>query len=227
MHSFRLLLLGLSLCLILRVSGQARPLIASDFGGKPWIAPPESVDMEGSPFFNDKYTKATVLMKNNQYIENLSVRLNLLENKLYYLDEKGNEMESVMPVNKIIFTESNSPLKGVIFSNGFIPGGSITSNTFLQVLDTGKVWLLQQYALSISDYKPYGTNMTVKKVNTKNAFYVGTPSGALFNLGKEDEVVQALSNKREQVTQYIRSNQLRFKKPEDYKVIVRYYNSLF
>ncbi len=205
----------------------AKPLIASDFGGKPWIAPPESVDMEGSPFFNDKYTKATVLMKNNQFIENLPVKLNLLENKLFYLDEKGVEMESVMPVNKIIFTEVGSPLNGIIFSNGFMPGGQITSNTFLQVLDTGKVWLLQHHLLSISDYKPYGTNMTIKKVNTKVSYFVGTPSGALFGLGKEDVVVQALSNRKEQVSKFIQSNKLKFKNADDYRTLVRYYNALF
>lgn len=204
----------------------AKPLIVSDFGGKPWIAPPESVDVEGTPFFNEKYTKATVLMKNNQFIENLPVKLNLLENKLFYLDEKGVEMESVMPVNKIIFTEVGSPLNGIIFSNGFIPGGQIAGNTFLQVLDTGKVWLLQHYLLSVSDYKPYGTNMTIKKVNTKTSYYVGTPSGALFGLGKEDAVLQALSNRKEQVSKFIQINKLKFKNADDYRTVVRYYNSL-
>jgi hypothetical protein len=70
------------------------------------------------------------------------VRLNLQDNKLYYMIGPDEEMEVSMAVKQIIFAAQEGNKNLATFTIGFPPVGKLTKDNFYQVLVTGKVSLL-------------------------------------------------------------------------------------
>ena len=62
----------------------------------------------GTPFFNDQWMKARLFDDNGESYASHSVRLNLLDNDVSFLDADRTEMVTTIPVKKIRLTDTTT-----------------------------------------------------------------------------------------------------------------------
>ncbi len=62
--------------------------------------------VEGSIFIPADFTSSTILIKNNKKpINSVKARINVVDHTLHYLDDKGNEFFTRLPVEEIFFKD--------------------------------------------------------------------------------------------------------------------------
>ena len=190
-----------------------------DFNGKP-IMNNKVSETEGNYFVHENYEKAIMVLAGGKEIPDMKVKLDLKNNKVYYINEEGAEMEAVTKVKRIIFTD-----KGTVYENGFPAVNKQDAGTFYKVVVSGKasVLLLTQYLES--EYKEFNSATTTKRIDKVIEVYGASPN-VITRLSKEDDVMALLSDKKKDVYAYILKNNLKCKKQADFENVVKYYNSL-
>lgn len=183
--------------------------------------------VDGSPFIPDKFYKATVFLKDGKFYENQLVKLYLPENMVLFLGRNQKEMITTDPIFKVMYTDAEHDVLGMVFESGFEATGKLTSKTFYQVLETGKAKLLKHIIVDFMDQKGQPETLITRYYTQKNTYYISINKTAPVKLEKGKEgIIKLLSDKKNQIEKYISDNKLKCKSDEDWKLIVNYYNSL-
>jgi hypothetical protein len=141
----------------------------TDLKGEP-ITNKDSKLTEGSPFFNQDWFKGKVHTNDGKTFENLSLRINLLENQVHFLSDQQLEMIMKEDLRSVYLTDVS---KGSNFFFSRIGGSCGQSpKAWFQVLDTGTVWLLKQDSRSSMETKPYGSASTEEKIISSVRYYL-------------------------------------------------------
>ena len=95
--------------------------------------------------------------------------------------------------------------------------------------EEGKCLLLIHKNLRIQDVEPpklYQDAKPAKFIHLKDSFYLKTENSNAIKVKNLKDIISVLSDKREELRQFIRLNNLRIKDLSDLDKIVSYYNSL-
>ena len=196
-----------------------------DAHGRP-IRPQTTYKVEGSPYYPDNYSAARLSFANGKKNSAVKAKLNLYDNTILYINDKGVEMEVIVPILKIEFADSVNGGFNVVFQNGF-SGNSLKEKIYYQVLDSGKLTLLKQIAVNYRDFTPYGTAVITRQFEQKPAYFILNGS-SVNKIGKNGEnILEILADKKSEITNYISIHGLRLKYEADLVSVIRYYNSLF
>src|SRR5215208_3030005 len=68
------------------------PNILTIVGGTPFVNAKFAKVVSGSPYFYEDWLKGSVIMNGGKEYAGLSLKLDLVDNELHYLDAAGNEM---------------------------------------------------------------------------------------------------------------------------------------
>jgi hypothetical protein len=93
------------------------------------------------------------------------------------------------------------------------------------LLADGKASVFKQIKKQMNENKPYGSATIERSVQTSFQYY------ALYNesfiqVKKFKEIPDILSDKKDEVSKYIRANDLSGKTDDDYRAVFNYYNGL-
>jgi hypothetical protein len=179
--------------------------------------------VDGTPFFSDSWMNGKILLQNGSISRNLPLRLNLLENKVNYLNPKGQEMVITEPMRYLILTDS----AGVEYS--FLHGDQLTNDqdlqdVWFQVLVNSRISLCKQTKKAVRETKGYGSATAEQSIQTSDLFYVRNKND-FIHIKKWDDLLAALDDKRELVRQYSRQHHLNGRSQSDYIQLLAYYNS--
>lgn len=125
---------------------------------------------DGSPFFSDEWLKGKFYSSDGRVYDNLSLRIDLVENDIYYLNDQSQEMILKTPVRQIILSNI---LTSQTFT--FIKMDQLcqsNSKIWFQVLDSGKAWLLKTQLKKIIEHKPYGSSVTEENIISNVNYYL-------------------------------------------------------
>ena len=196
-----------------------------DAHGRP-IRPQTTYKVEGTPFYPDNYSAARLSFANGQKNSSAKAKLNLYDNTILFITDKGVEMEVIVPVLKIEFADTVHGGYNVVFQNGF-SGNNLKEEIFYQVLDSGKLTLLKQIVVNYRDFTPYGTAVITRTFEQKRAYFIINET-TVNKISKNGEnIPEILTDKKNEITTYISANNLRLKYETDLVSVIRYYNSLF
>lgn len=196
-----------------------------DAQGRP-IRPQTTYKVEGTPFYPDNYSAARLSFANGKKNSAVKAKLNLYDNTILYITDKGVEMEVIVPVLKIEFADSVNGGYNVVFQNRF-SGNILKEKIYYQVLDSGKITLLKQIAVNYRDFTPYGTAVITREFDQKPAYFILNES-TISIIGKNGEnIYEVLADRKKEITAYIVALNLRLKNEADLVSVTRYYNSLF
>lgn len=196
-----------------------------DAQGRP-IRPQTTYKVEGSPYYPDNYSAARLSFTNGKKNSAVKAKLNLYDNTILYMNDKGVEMEVIVPVLKIEFADSVYGGYNIVFKNGF-SGNNLKEKIYYQVLDSGKLTLLKHIAVNYRDFTPYGTAVITRQFEQKPAYFILIES-AVNKIGKNGEnILDILADKKNEINTYISTHNLRLKYEPDLVSVIRYYNSLF
>ncbi len=125
---------------------------------------------DGSPFFSDDWLKGKFIGSDGKLYDNLSLKLDLVENDIYFLNDQAKEMILKTPVKHLNLSNS---MTGQSFT--FIKTDLLCQSnpkTWFQVLDTGKAWLLKSQPKQVSELTTYGSAVTEEKIITGVYYYL-------------------------------------------------------
>src|SRR6266487_1918219 len=92
-----------------------RDVFSTPFEPKPYAG------IQGSPFLEDKWTiaKLKVTGNNNELIDSISIKLNIYDNKIHFLNNKGEEMQVALRIEEIKIIDSSSAWVNKTFLSNF------------------------------------------------------------------------------------------------------------
>lgn len=178
----------------------------------------------GSPYLSETWMKGALITPDSIEFSNLRLRLDLLENTVIYLDENNQEMSSVAPISTVSLRDT---LTGKVYLFEYSPyiKGAGTDKVWYQVLSSGKVKLYKQYFKHMFETKPYGSSITEESIKTEERYFV-LVNGQMTRIKKPKDVLDFVSDKRNELGSFIDSKKLSGKKETDFVSAIEYYNSL-
>ena len=179
----------------------------------------------GTPFFKEEWMKGTLVLDGGKAYADLWLRLNLMDNEINYKDAKGQEMVATSPVKYITLVDPAIGAKyDFVQGAQFGIGDKVLSKTFFQVLVNDKVSLVRQVVKRIHETPSYGTATAEQDIVNLDFYYVRMNGN--FIRFKWDDWQEIFKDKKDQLSQFIKTNHLKGKTEDDFTKLVKYYNTL-
>lgn len=180
--------------------------------------------VDGSPYFSDEWMKGTVTIDDINQFAGVYLKLDLYDNEVHYRDLKGNELVASTRIKKLTLFDSSAQL---VFD--FINGAYINTTDHLkgwyQLLADGKASMFKQIKKRMYEDKPYGSATVERSVHT-SFFYYALHNGRFIQVKKFKDLPDILGDKKHEVSEYIKTNNLSGKMDDDYRSVFDYYNGL-
>jgi hypothetical protein len=176
-------------------------------------------NVEGSPYLSDDFSIAEIYLKDTTAFR-MPLRYNIYADVMEYkVNDAIYMIDKPHLINKIVINGSNYV---------FIP--FIEKGGYFEILISGRCYLLQR---RIVKYKPAegpkpieGVSIPAKFVNEKDKFYIIVNSREYYEIINLKTLVTALSDKKESIDQYLKTQKIKNIKKENLIKIAAYYNSL-
>jgi hypothetical protein len=186
------------------------------------------MDVQGSQYFEDKYCHATLKVRKGKTYRGLKVKIDLLSNGVIYVDEAGKEMEAVTPLDRIEFYDCADQSKNKVLISGLPPVDKLDESSLYIVLDSGNVSLLKHIKVVVTEKRNnFGNANIIRTIRQYDEYYSYIPGKGLTRLEKDNAtVLNALVNKKAEISSYITAKDIKFRKEADLVKVFAYYNSL-
>ena len=180
--------------------------------------------VSGSPFFNEKMMRGTLISRDSTEYRNIVIRLNLLESQVNFLNNKQEELIVGTPLRAVTMLDTvNKKNYHFIFSD-YIETTDKVEKGFYQILQKGKAGLYAQHKKVLKESRSYNSATYEQSIETYLTFYV-LLEGQWKKINKIKDLPSVLSDKKSEVQEYIKG--LSGYKQEDVESVINYYNSLF
>jgi len=207
--------------------GNASAMSSSFFnvvGGEPVVLAKFVKIVDGTPYFTDEWMKGNVVLNGDNQFVGINLKLDLYYNEVHYRDPKGNELIATTPIKKIILFDSSTQ-QVFDFINGIYINANSQPKGWYQLLTEGKASLFKQIKKQMDENKPYGSATIERSIYTSFQYYA-LYNGNFLQVKKFKEIPDILSDKKDDVSKYIKANSLSGKTDDDYKAVFNYYNGL-
>lgn len=178
-------------------------------------------ELEGSPFIFKSWTKGDVNLVNGKSIRNIDLKYDEIMDALVF---KGKEED------EFYFTDliKNFNLNEKIFKSGFLPYKDFSSQSFFEIITSGKITLLKKNDKKIVEKKEYNSATTAKKVIDNFNFYIAKDNKIIATQKDNLKIIVNVidSKKSNEIVEFASNNKLNSKKVEDLKKIIDYYNKM-
>ncbi|MCU0333957.1 MAG: hypothetical protein MUF62_02775 [Chitinophagaceae bacterium] len=125
--------------------------------------------VDGTPYLFDEWQPGAIILYNNVVVENLRLKLNLLDNELYYKDSSGAELSAVTPVKYIVFKHVGNDTSAIFMAQQSV---EFDRKGWFQVLATGKASLLKERTKKLIESKQYASATLDRSITTDVRYYV-------------------------------------------------------
>lgn len=204
-------------------SGGVRYL--NSVGGTPFVNSKFVKVVEGSPFFNEQMMRGAIILSKGKEYKNILVRLNLLDLQVNYMDEKQVEMVASTPVSEVVLWDTvNNYHHRFIFSR-YIETTDKPEEDFYELLHSGKVQLYKQYKKRLMETMPYGSATYEQSIKTDIRYYI-LAAGRWIKIRKMKDLTDQLTDKKNEIQNYVSEKKLTKDSQENYEAIVAFYNTL-
>jgi hypothetical protein len=192
--------------------------------GEPVVFAKFAKIVDGTPYFIDEWMKGNVVVNGGTQFAGVYLKLDLYDNEVHYRDLKGNELVATTPIQKLILFDSSAQL---VFN--FINGPYINSNDkvkgWYQLLAEGKAAVFKQINKHMHEDKPYGSATIERSIYTTFQYYA-LHNGNFIQIKKFKEIPEILADKKDEVSKYIKANDLSGKTDDEYRNVFDFYNGL-
>lgn len=177
---------------------------------------------EGTPFFSERWMQGKVLLENGAISALLSLRLNLVENAVHYMDKDGAEMVISAPLRYLVMTDPEGR------QYNFLHGDQLTDDkelkdAWFQVLVNADISLCRLTRKAIRQSGSYGTTITEQTIQTTETYFVKRKND-FIRIRKWDDLLAVMDDKKDLVRSYSREHHLNGRNEKEYIEILDYYN---
>jgi hypothetical protein len=200
------------------------PAFFNVVGGEPIVSARFTKLVSGTPYFANEWMKGNVTTKNGALFSGVHLKLDLYDNEVHYRDPKGDEMIALTPLQKITLFDTSAQLIFKFVNVEYLQTNSRVKGWY-QELAEGKASAFKQIKKQMNEDKPYGS-ATIEQTIVTTEHYLILYNGELIEVKKFKDLPEILSDKKEQLTQYIKKNKFSSKGDSEYRSVINYYNEL-
>lgn len=183
----------------------------------------ESVNYKGSPYLFES-ENAVLTINDNQLIEGLTLRYNVYNDRM---EIKKDELFYNVPREKFI---KSIMLDQHLFKLQVYQAGNKKKTAYLEVLvEDSLCSLFLKYNVNLNEAeepKPYQEAKLAEFKKAQPDLFVSFNRDILKQIDNKKEFLELAPEHKNQLTNFIKKNKTKFKKPESVKQLVEYYNTL-
>lgn len=173
--------------------------------------------------FHPTYLNASLFTKTGKLSGNVKYKLLLQENRLFYLEADGSDMEVVSPIYRIEFEMPNGAK--AIFEKDFPAIDALDQQNYYQVLSEGKAKLLLDTKFEVEAKQVFGSG-TVASTEKKLTFY-GCIGSKIVKLNNTEQILTLMQDHSTEIAAYMTKEKIKIKKQADLEKLFNYYNQSF
>jgi len=182
--------------------------------------------VSGSPFFNEKMMRGVLMSTDRTEYSNVIIRINLMESQVNFLNNKQEELIVGTPLREVTLQDTvNNKNYHFIFSDYIETTGKPEKGVY-QLLEKGQAGLYVQHKKVLKETRPFNSATYEQSIETYSTFYV-LIGGQWKKVNKIKDLPSVLSDKKNEVQEYINGKGLSGSKQDDVESVIVYYNSLF
>jgi hypothetical protein len=140
-------------------------------GGEPFLNVKFVRLISGTPYFREDWMSGTGVSASGVVYKAGTLKLDLFDNEVHFLDAAGNEMITTSPLKEVILKDSLTGRQFHFIHSSLFPTTGIRQGWYLQLV-AGKASLYQYFFKILSERTPYGSATTEQSIITKEEFYV-------------------------------------------------------
>lgn len=207
--------------------GQVLPDLRSPLSAAVRTIPAQTTRFNNSPYFNENYRFADIIMVKGRKFINVKARLDLSNQTVAFV---SNDIEAVLEpgtVREMSYRDTTE--NGIVayrFRTGYPAIDNKTTNNFYIVLADGRCTMLRSVEKRVTQRKNDVTGDVFKDYETTESYFLFS-KGEMKHLKKDkDFILSELSDKQEEINKFIQDNKLNPKNYEHLMKILDYYNTL-
>lgn len=179
--------------------------------------------ISGSAYFKDFWMRGTFVVPGGPAQTGFVARMDLLGNKVHFMNEKGEEMEATMQIQEVFLEDTISGEKFHFKHSNFITNDAVKpDHGWYEVLQDGKASLLKKYKKELEETKPdYGTTTTHSKINTSERYYILNDK-RLQVIKRLSDVYLVFFDKKAELEDFIAKNKLKGREDDYIKIVAQY-----
>ena len=182
--------------------------------------------VEGSPFFNEKMMKGTIILSEGKEYKDIMVRINLLETEVNYTGDKQIEMVASTPIKEVVLWDTiNQKDYRFVFSN-YIEATEKPEKDFYELLQSGKAELYKQHKKKLMESKPYGSATVEQRIQTEIKYFV-LKGKQWTRVKKLSDLTGLLNDKSKDISKFTSDNSIDGDNEANFERVIAHYNSLF
>ncbi|NML21048.1 hypothetical protein HHL16_09200 [Pseudoflavitalea sp. G-6-1-2] len=201
-------------------------IFLSDVSGRRAMDEWKSDLVKGTPFFIQDWAYSQVTLKDNRSFERVSIRLNCVNNTIHY--QNANKEELVAPsglIREILLRDSSDKgIREYTIVSGYPPIDKFNEETYYERRMNGKAQLLVYTKKRLMNIQTMGSAGKEQEYFSVEMIYL-YKDGIIKEWKKDKEfLIDFLSDKKDELTEYIKKEKLKCKTMEDLKKVLSYYN---
>lgn len=183
-------------------------------------------DISGSPFFHTEWSDGVILFSSGRKATQFKIKFDCLKNQVM-LEFNGSSFYAQSRVSEFaLYPGKGHPVDTQFFKKGFPPTIKTSEETFFWVMVEGRTSLLCLPAKNIVEEPQLVSKVVFRRITQNYEYYLLT-GGQLMLLPEDQRELPALfPAHQDELKEYITSNKLNFRDPQELARLVRHYNTL-
>ncbi|MBN2891597.1 MAG: hypothetical protein JXL97_07010 [Bacteroidales bacterium] len=215
----------------MQVYGKSVPVYINRGYGMTTDLPKQKTAPKGSVYLVDDWMKGTIVLKDSSYFEDIKYKYNFRSKYLEILDKTDSVQVLFFAKVDWMYYETNKGSQ--VFencTNFVLEHPELGDCEFVQIMAFGRATLIDKLTMEMieSNYNAaLDAGETSDTYYIKHTYYI-LKDGELIRIAKnKGSILNALSEKKDQLKSYIKTNKLKMKEPENIAKVVEFYNSLY
>lgn len=195
-------------------------------GGEPFVTTKFVNLVDGSPYFRDDWMSALLIDSKNSQYKSKSVKIDLLDNKIHFLDDGGREMIALVDARQIILTDTGGNNFKFVHSSALQGAAKSIKEGWYLWLASGKASLYKYFTKTMTETRPYNSATYEQYVKTKESYLVYY-NNTLIEIKKLKDAPSVLANKKTELENFLKTKDKESEPMDDrFAALVAFYNSL-
>lgn len=184
-------------------------------------------NFQGSPYLTEDFVEGTMIVQNGTVIPGLSYRYDIFGDRMQFIIGQDTAI-----INKPLALRSLVIENKKFVHEVFLVGPDRVATGYFEVMEEGEhltMLFRREIELEQDVYVPnYGGGGGTKEFKLKrlDSYYVKQKDMAARKIRNKKMFLEMVSDHRDQVIQYMKTNRLSIRKGKDLQAIIGYYNNL-
>ncbi len=182
--------------------------------------------VEGTPFFKETWQLANLTLNGGARCNNISVKLNLIDNEVHFIDSTGAALVAITPINIIAFKNDITNDSSLFYYYSVFGTNALNKKMeWLQILNKGKYVLVKGVDKQMTESLPYAASKPEQKIYTEN-FYGVWKENRMNWLVKFKDIISLFTENSAKIEAFIKVNSLKGKAEKDYVAVMNFIETL-